>query len=327
LRTLPALLALAAVFGSGVFLANTNLLAPAMQGRPTLLAHRGVHQTFASEGLENDTCTASRIRPPEHDFIENSIPSMTAAFAAGADIVEFDVHPTTDGQFAVFHDWSVDCRTNGKGVTREKTLAELKALDIGYGYTADGGQTFPLRGKGAGLLPSLDDVLAAFPGKRFLIHIKSRDGDEGRKLAARLAALPAEARARLTIYGHDTPLAALRGVLPDIRVASRGALVQCLSRYLGLGWSSYVPAACRNTLVLLPMNYAGLMWGWPGRFLARMRENGSEVLLLGAYEGGDFTTGIDTATEVARLPDDYSGGIWTTRIQAIAPLIGARRDE
>ena len=30
---------------------------------------------------------------------------------------------------------------------RDKTLAELQALDIGYGYTADGGKTFPFRGR------------------------------------------------------------------------------------------------------------------------------------------------------------------------------------
>jgi len=54
---------------------------------------------------------------------------MQAAFAAGADIVEFDIHPTTDGHFAVFHDWTLDWRTDGRGVTRERTLAELKALD------------------------------------------------------------------------------------------------------------------------------------------------------------------------------------------------------
>ena len=33
-------------------------------------------------------------------------------------MIEIDVHPTTDGQFAVFHDWTLDCRTNGAGVTR-----------------------------------------------------------------------------------------------------------------------------------------------------------------------------------------------------------------
>ena len=122
-------------------------------GSPVLLAHRGLAQTFTREDLDAETCTATRIRPPEHPYLENTLPSMEAAFAAGADVVEFDVHPTTDGKFAVFHDWTLDCRTEGKGVTREHTLAELKALDIGYGYTADGGKTFPFRGKGVGLMP------------------------------------------------------------------------------------------------------------------------------------------------------------------------------
>ncbi len=134
-----------------------------MTGKPVLLAHRGMAQTFPSEGIENDTCTASAHPHAAARLLENTIASMEAAFNAGASIVEFDVHPTTDGHFAVFHDWTVDCRTDGKGVTREKTLAELKALDIGYGYTADGGKTFPFRGQGVGLMPSLDEVLARFP--------------------------------------------------------------------------------------------------------------------------------------------------------------------
>ncbi|WP_295559911.1 glycerophosphodiester phosphodiesterase family protein, partial [uncultured Hyphomicrobium sp.] len=288
------------MFALVAFVLNTKLFAPAMTGKPTLLAHRGVAQTFPPDGIENDTCTATRIRPPEHELLENTIPSMQAAFAAGADIVELDVHPTTDGHFAVFHDWTVDCRTNGRGVTREKTLAELKALDIGYGYTADSGLTYPFRGKGVGLMPSLDEVLAAFPHKRLLIHVKSRDAEEGRKLAARLSQLPAEARARLAVYGHDTPLDAVREALPDMRVLARGNLMRCLVRYIGIGWSSFVPAACRNTIVLAPSNYAWVLWGWPNRFLARMRDAGSDVYLLGPYTGGDFSTGVDTAFDVGQ---------------------------
>ena len=117
-------------------------------------------------------------RPAEHRFLENTLAAFSAAFAAGADIVEFDVHPTTDGAFVVFHDWTLDCRTDGHGGTREHSLAELKALDVGYGYTADGGKTFPFRGAGVGLMPTLDEVLAAFPGRRFLINVKSDDPSE-----------------------------------------------------------------------------------------------------------------------------------------------------
>jgi glycerophosphoryl diester phosphodiesterase len=300
-----------------------------MTGKPVLLAHRGMAQTFPSEDVENDTCTASRINPPRHAYLENTIVSMEAAFNAGASIVEFDVHPTTDGHFAVFHDWTVDCRTEGHGVTREKTLADLKALDIGYGYTADGGKTFPFRGLGVGLMPSLDEVLARFPDKRFLIHIKSKDANEGTLLAARLKSLPPEQLSHLIVYGSDAPIDVVRSALQGtgVKTMGRRSLMRCLATYIGLGWSGTVPADCRETLVLAPQNYTWLLWGWPNRFLDRMRAAGSEVVLLGPYSGGDFTTGVDTAAEVGALPKGYDGGIWTNRIDAVAQMLkGARSD-
>ena len=107
------------VFAAAIYVNNTNLLAAHREGTPVLLAHRGIAQRFDERELKNDTCTAARMLPPSHDYLENTIASMRAGFAAGADIVEFDVHPTTDGEFAVFHDWTLDCRTDGHGVTRE----------------------------------------------------------------------------------------------------------------------------------------------------------------------------------------------------------------
>jgi glycerophosphoryl diester phosphodiesterase len=303
-----------------VFLNNTTLLAPADTGRPTLLAHRGLAQTFNLDGVKGDTCTASRIDPPAHGFLENTLASMTAAFRAGADIVELDIHPTTDGRFAVFHDWTLDCRTEGRGVTREHTLAELKALDVGYGYTADGGKTFPFRGKGVGQMPSLDDVLTTFPDKRFLVHIKSNDAAEGAALAVFLGRLTHAQRAHLIVYGGDQPVAAVRQRLPELHTMSKASLKQCLLRYLVLGWTGHVPAACGTSMVLLPANYAAWLWGWPDRFLARMRGVGTPVFVLGPWDGGEFSTGIDSAGQYRRLPAGYAGGIWTNRIDLIGRL-------
>ena len=110
-----------------MYLNNSSLFTKASDEAPTLLAHRGLAQTFPMEGIANDTCTAERIYEPEHPYLENTIPSMEAAFKAGADIVELDVQPTTDGEFAVFHDWTLECRTDGEGVTREHTMEELKS--------------------------------------------------------------------------------------------------------------------------------------------------------------------------------------------------------
>jgi glycerophosphoryl diester phosphodiesterase len=324
-RFFRAALVVLILFATFCFFNNTNLFSPGKRERPPLLAHRGLAQTFDVAGIENDTCTASRIHPPEHPYLENTLPSMEAAFRAGADIIELDIHPTTDGRFAVFHDWTVDCRTDGKGVTREYALADLKKLDVGYGYTADGGKTFPFRGKGVGLMPSLDEVLAAFPGKRFLIHIKSNDPAEGEKLSDYLARLPPETQRVLAVYGGRLPVAAVRARMPNIKTMSARQEMGCLLTYLAVGWSGLVPGSCANSIVLVPVNYGPWLWGWPGHFADRMRGVSSDVFVLGPRGGDEFSSGVDTVEAFATAPHSANLGIWTNRIDRIAPLAEATR--
>ena len=85
-----------------LYLNNTSLFVRKEEGRPLLLAHRGLGQTFPMEGITGETNTARIIYEPEHPYLENTIPSMAAAFKAGADIVELDVQPTKDGQLPSF---------------------------------------------------------------------------------------------------------------------------------------------------------------------------------------------------------------------------------
>jgi glycerophosphoryl diester phosphodiesterase len=319
-RKLKYVAAAIAVVAAGIYINNTNFLTAHREGKPVLLAHRGLAQRFDERDLKNDTCTAARMVPPTHDYLENTIRSMRAGFETGADIVEIDVHPTTDGEFAVFHDWTLDCRTDGRGVTREHAMAELKLLDIGHGYTADNGKTFPFRGKGIGQMPALSEALATFPDKRLLINIKSRDRTEGEKLAAVLNALPAERRRLIMVYGGDEPIEAIRRLVPDIRTISRATIKRCLVSYIGYGWTGMLPPACANAMVLVPINVAPWLWGWPDRFLNRTEAANSAVFVLGPYSGGEFSTGVDTPELFQQLPEKYSGGIWTNEIETIAPL-------
>jgi glycerophosphoryl diester phosphodiesterase len=308
-----------------IFVNNTNLLASRPDGAPIILAHRGIAQRFDPVGVTNDTCTASRILPPTHSYLENTIASMRAGFEAGADIVELDIHPTTDGQFAVFHDWTLDCRTDGHGVTREHSMADLKKLDIGYGYTADGGRTYPFRGSGVGLMPSLAEVLETFPDRSFLINVKSNDPDEGSKLASFLNALPQERRATLMAFGGDRPIAALRSAVPGLKTMSRASLKGCLLRYIVYGWTGAMPDECRSTLVYVPINVAPWLWGWPDRFLNRMDSAGSTTFVIGPYHGGDFSIGMDSVEELSRLPRHYSGGLLTNEIEMVASWLRSRK--
>ncbi|WP_102275297.1 glycerophosphodiester phosphodiesterase family protein [Cytobacillus massiliigabonensis] len=302
-----------------IFVNNSVIFTKTRMDEPILLAHRGLAQTFDMDGITGETCTAERIYEPEHPYLENTIPSMKAAFDAGADIVEVDVHVTKDGEFAIFHDWTLDCRTDGKGTTRDYTMDELKQLDVGYGYTADNGNTFPFRGKGVGLMPTLDEVLSEFPEKSFLIHIKSNDRNEGIQLSKYLSKYSDDRFRNLSVYGGDEPIAALKEKLPKLRVMSKETLKSCLLPYLTAGWTGHVPSSCKNTQLHIPEKYAPFLWGFPDKFLNRMDRVNTRVFLV-AGDGG-WSEGFDTVQDLKRIPEKYNGGIWTNRIDVIAPFL------
>ncbi|RIW38794.1 glycerophosphodiester phosphodiesterase [Bacillus salacetis] len=301
-----------------IFANNTSLLTKERKGDPFLLAHRGMAQTFSMHGIEGDTCTAERIYEPEHTYLENTLPSIEAAFKEGADMVEFDIRPTKDGEFAVFHDWTLDCRTNLTGEPKEYTMEQLKKADIGYGYTADGGKTYPFRGEGVGLMPSLKEVLSTFPGKLFLIHIKSNDREEGSLLAEKILQLSDSQRDLITVYGGDAPIQSLKKVLPDIRVMSKETLKGCLIPYLSYGWSGAVPDDCTETQLHIPQKYVRLLWGWPDKFLNRMEAVETRVIIVAG--DGTWSEGFDSEKDLETLPSNYTGGLWTNRIDKIAPI-------
>ncbi|GER91423.1 glycerophosphoryl diester phosphodiesterase [Dictyobacter vulcani] len=285
------------------------------------MANGALSQPYITKGLTNQTCVAARMLPPAHPYLENTIASMDAAFKLGADVVEFDVQSTKDGKFAVFHDWNLDCRTNGKGVTTTYTLAELQKLDIGYGYTADGGKTFPFRGKGIGLMPSLEEVLKAFPDRPLRVDIKSDNYQEGVRLADILSALPAPFQKLLTVEGGDQPIDAVHQQLPQMRVVSKAIIQNCVLQYVAIGWTGYVPPACRNIELQLPDKVAPWLWGWPNRFLDRMDAHNTRVVLVQGNGTQDFSSGFDTPGDLKNLPTGYDAGIWTNRIDQIAPVI------
>lgn len=301
-----------ALCGLALWAGNSTLLRPLAptEAGPRLLAHRGVHQLYAGTSPRDDTCTAQPVAPITHGFIENTRPSMAAAFALGADVVELDVHLTPDGAFAVFHDWTLECRTNGTGQTNKTDMDVLRGLDAGYGYTADG-VSFPLRGTGVGLIETLPDILAAFPEGRFLINFKSNRGSEGKALAALLRDQPGWIDQIFGVYGGPKPTARLTREMPQIRGFDYGRIRACLLRYAALGWSGHVPGPCRDTMLLLPSNVAPWLWGWPGVLERRLTRAGTDLILVGPYQGSLRIDGIDSPAALARVPAGFGGYVWT----------------
>ncbi len=322
-RGLKGGLAFVIVFVLFVYANNTSRGSTPRTGSPSVLSHRGVSQQFENPDVSPRGCEAARMTPPSHDYIENTIPSIAAAFDRGANVVEFDVQLTGDDQWAVFHDRSLECRTDGRGPVSDHTLRELQALDVGYGYTADGGTTYPFRGRGIGALPSMDDVFEGFSGRSFLLDIKTNNPDDGTRLGRRLGELPEARRALLTVFGREAVLVGFREVLPEVPAFSLRSIQACLIPYFVYGWSGRVPSSCRNVPVYIPINIAPFLWGWPIRFMNRMEAVGSSVVIVGRF-GEEVSPGIDTLEDLSRLPSDYDGGIWTNDVSLVRGMIEAR---
>ncbi|WP_217649406.1 hypothetical protein [Polaromonas sp. YR568] len=51
---------------------------------------------------------------------------------------------------------------------------------------------------------------------------------------------------------------------------------------------------------------------------------GSLAVIIGPYRGGGFSTGIDSAADVARLPPGWSGGVWTNELEAVAAALNKK---
>lgn len=307
-------------------LSNASFLAPDPTGKRVLIAHRGVSQLFDHTGVTDESCTATRIHPPEHDYIENSLPSMKAAIGRDAGMVKFDVAGTKDGQVAVFHDWTLDCRTDGKGPIRDHTMAQLKALDIGYGYTADGGRTFPLRGKGVGLMPSLDEVLAALGHASLLINFKSRDPEEAERVLASFARAGIDANdPRFGFFGNARLIQVIRAKAPKAWTMDPVAAKRCTKDYIKFAWSGWYPESCVGGTIMVPLDTQWAYWGWPDRLQDRAAKHGTRVLLTGPRGDEKGGMGLSEVNQLTKVPASFTGYVWIDDIYNLGPALRPRQ--
>ena len=303
---------------SFMWINNTNLFASSGDSGFRILAHRGLAQVFNEAEADWDSNTAAMIDEPVHGFIENTIPSMQAAFDLGADAVEFDVKCSKDNQLAVFHDSTLLFRCGIEGEVQDYTMAELKQMDVGYGYTADNGKTYPLRGKGVGLMPTMSEVLDFFPDKEFVIEVKDGKIETYEVLWENLSSLSSERLEQLSICcSSDDGASYLRIQNPELKVMSKKTLITALLEYELLGWTGYVPKTMRNTEIRVPLAYAKLLWGWPNKFISRMDASNSRVEITAGK--GSLSEGFDTKESIDIIPDGFSGYIWTNRIDIVNP--------
>ena len=110
----------------------------------------------------------------EHLRPSNTMIAFEHGLATGADVLEMDIHSSADGVLVTIHDNTVDRTTDGSGRVNELTLEQIKSLDAGYYWSADGGATHPYRSQGV-TIATLNEVFAAFPDVPMVIEIKQSE--------------------------------------------------------------------------------------------------------------------------------------------------------
>lgn len=293
-----------------------------------IYAHRGVHQALRRDKpIGNFQCTADLIEGASHSYIENTLPSIEAAFAAGADTVEIDIHLTADGDIVIIHDFDLNCRTNSRQfgcelstwrdaqycLVEKHSTAFLKQLDAGYGYTSDGGATYPLRGSGVGLIPTLRETLDAFPGKKFLLDFKGDDGDTLAVVAKILSEYPPETSQNMAWYGLSSEQEQrVQELMPltTIFLKDKTFYKKCLAWILTTGWVGYVPDECRGAYYGVPFEYFDRVGFLSELLISRVHKIGGKFVLV-------F---VETAEQVEYAKQYEIDAVFTNHIETVAPL-------
>lgn len=105
------------------------------------------------ERMQDDKLLVCAHRGASNIAPENTIAALQKALEAGAQMIEIDVQITKDHELVVFHDDTLERTTNGKGLLRDHTFAELTQLDAGsWFHKAYAGEQIPLFAQAIDLL-------------------------------------------------------------------------------------------------------------------------------------------------------------------------------
>lgn len=114
-------------------------------------------------------------------YPENTLLAFQKAVEAGVDMLEFDLRLSKDDVVVVLHDETVDRTTNGSGLVRDYSWAELTQLDAGGWF----GRVF--EGLKIPNLEELCELLKSYP--EMLLNVEVKPSPDAREVTDRAVAI------------------------------------------------------------------------------------------------------------------------------------------
>jgi glycerophosphoryl diester phosphodiesterase len=136
----------------------------------------------------------------------------------GVDVLELDVHMSSDGHIVVMHDDTVDRTTNGAGKISDLTLKGIKSLEVAGSWSNDGGQTYPYLGQEL-RVPTLAEVFHLFPQIPINIEIKQAEPSMARQLCELIRNFNRTKAVMVSSFSDDA-LFEFRNSCPEVATAA-----------------------------------------------------------------------------------------------------------
>lgn len=136
---------------------------------------------------------------------------------------------------------------------------------------------------------------------------------------ALVAALPAGDRRHILI-GDDAAVRAAKAERPAMRAFTIAAARKCAADYRASLLGS-VPESCANGVMLLTLDDLGFtLWGWPNRFLERMAQAQTMVIIAQSVEG-ETIKGLTEPSQYGEIAKEFNGYIWVDKIEELGPAL------
>lgn len=136
---------------------------------------------------------------------ENTLKGFRHALDCGIEIIELDIHLSSDGHLMVIHDDTLERTTNGKGRINDFTCAQLQELDAGEGEK----------------VPTLPESLDLILSHQCEVQVEIKDGKTLSHLIEFIITIEKAKHSLITVISfHHGWLKSFKEKLPHIKTAA-----------------------------------------------------------------------------------------------------------
>jgi glycerophosphoryl diester phosphodiesterase len=125
---------------------------------------------------------------------------------------------------------------------------------------------------------------------------------------------------RNAFIGDEAAVKAIKAAHPKAWAFSVAGARACAADYKA-SLTGAVPESCRGGTMLLTLGDLGFtLWGWPNRFLERMKAADVRVIIAEDLVAGKVK-GLTDVHQYGDIADSYNGYIWIDDIESLGPAL------